>query len=70
MTTMTATAHEACGTCLGSGTEAYSYGGHQWDIPVCRSCGGRGYIIRPRSKQETPDYVEPFDVQADWNERA
>ena len=32
----------ACGTCLGSGTEARSYGLHQWDIPVCRTCKGSG----------------------------
>lgn len=38
--------------------------------------GGRTYIhprariLRPRGKQETPDYVDPFDVDADWNERA
>lgn len=30
----------------------------------------RRHSARPRSKQETPEYVEPFDVQADWEERA
>jgi hypothetical protein len=28
--------------------------------------GGMRYT--PRGKQETPQYVEPFDVQADWDE--
>ena len=23
----------------------------------------------PRGKQETPEYMEPFDVQADWEEK-
>jgi DnaJ-class molecular chaperone len=37
-------AREACGTCLGSGTEARSYGWHQWEIPTCRTCNGRGTV--------------------------
>ena len=27
------------------------------------------YILRPTGKQDVPTYVEPFDVQADWEER-
>lgn len=30
----------------------------------------RGHVYATHGKQETPEYVEPFDVQADWEERA
>jgi hypothetical protein len=48
---------------------------------VVEARGGRIYIhpragrsmatiYHPVSKQEIPEYVDPFDVEADWEERA
>lgn len=40
---------------------------HEEDTPAITAAP---YCYYPRGKQETPEYVEPFNVQADWEERA
>ena len=53
----------ACGTCLGSGTEAHGYPGKDgpWDIPTCRTCGGSG----KGRKGEGARMSRPYRVQGE-----